>query len=240
MNFYLELTSAVVSYLLGSISFARIITYIFTSGKDITEHEIPVDGTNDSYKVISIGANSVSSLLGARVGMMVSVFDILKVFLPTLFFKLAYPEQPALYLIAATFGLIGHIWPIYYRFHGGSGFTAIMGGLFVIDPFAIFVTSIAGLLLGMVVFRNMVVATLSWIWLLIPWLWWRTNGSWEHILYGIAVNILFILAMVPEIRNVMAYREKGQTLEYAMGNLKSNPMGRGMLKIAKFFKVEVK
>jgi glycerol-3-phosphate acyltransferase PlsY len=240
MNIHLEIISAIMSYLLGSISFARIITYIWTSGKDITDHEIPVDGTNESYKVLSIGANSVSSLVGARAGMVVSFFDILKVFLPTLFFKLAYPEQPALYLIAATFGVIGHIWPIYYRFHGGSGFTAIMGGLFVIDPFAIFVTSIVGLFLGMVVIRNMVVATLSWIWLLIPWLWWRTNGGWEYILYGVAVNVLFILAMVPEIQNVMVYKEKGQTLEYAMGNLKSNPMGRGMLKIANFFKVEIR
>ena len=240
MDFYLEIISAVVAYLLGSISFARIVTYISTSGKDITEHEIPVDGTDESYKVLSIGANSVSSLLGAKFGMVVSIFDILKVFLPTLFFKLSYPEQPGLYLIAATFGVIGHIWPIYYRFHGGSGFTAIMGGLFVIDPIAIFITSIVGLFLGMVIFRNMVVATLSWIWLLIPWLWWRTNGSWEHILYSIAINILFILAMIPEIQNIMTYREKGKTLEYAMGNLKSNPMGRGMLKMAKFFKVEIK
>ncbi len=238
MDPYLVMLSATVSYLLGSISFARIITYIWTTGKDITDHEIPVDGTGESYKVLSIGANSVSSLLGARVGTLVSIFDILKVFLPTIYFKLSHPEQPALHLIAAAFGLIGHIWPIYYRFHGGSGFTAIMGGLFVIDPIAILITSIVGLFLGMVVFRNMVVATLSWIWLLIPWLWWRANGSWEYILYGIAINILFILAMIPEVRNLMKY--KGKTLEYAMGNLKSNPMGRGMLKIAEFFNVEIK
>jgi glycerol-3-phosphate acyltransferase PlsY len=240
MIVHLEIISAAVSYLLGSLSFARIITYIWTSGKDITDHEIPVDGTNESYKVLSIGANSVSSLLGARAGMVVSIFDILKVFLPTLFFKLAYPEQPALYLISATFGMIGHIWPIYYRFHGGSGFTAIMGGLFVIDWIAIFITSVVGLFLGMVVFRNMVVATLSWIWLLVPWLWWRTNGNWEYILYGVAVNVLFILAMIPEVRNIMSYKAKGKQLEYGMGNLKSNPMGRGMLKIAKFFNVEIK
>jgi len=237
---YLGIISAIVSYLLGSISFARIVTYIWTSGIDITDHEIPIDGTDESYKVLSIGANSVSSLLGARVGTIVSIFDILKVFLPTLFFKLLYPEQPALHLIAATFGLIGHIWPVYYRFHGGSGFTAIMGGLLVIDWISIFVTSILGLFLGLVVFRNMVVATLSWIWLLIPWLWWRSGGSWEHILYSIAVNVLFVLAMVPEIQNIKKYREQGKTFEYAMGNLKSNPMGRGMLKFAKFFKVEIK
>ena len=175
-----------------------------------------------------------------KAGMVVSLFDILKVFLPTLFFKLYFPEQPAYHLIAAVAGLIGHVWPIYYRFHGGAGFSAIMGGLFVIDWLAIFVTPIAGLFLGMVIFRNMVVASLSWLWLLIPWLWWRTDGDLAHILYAVAVNILFLLAMLPEYQTAMKYKKEGKSLEYGLGNLKSNPMGRGMLKIAKFFRVEIK
>jgi len=240
MSIYLTLFSAIISYLLGSISFARLVTYWWTSGKDISEHEIPVDGTTDRYKVVSVGANSAASLLGPKAGMAVSILDILKVFLPTLFFKLYFPEQPVYALIAATAGLIGHIWPIYYRFHGGVGFSAIMGGLLVIDWLAILVTPIAGLLLGMVVLRNMVVASLSWLWLLIPWLWWRTDGDLAHILYAVAVNILFLLAMLPEYQTAMKYKKEGKSLEYGLGNLKSNPMGRGMLKIANFFHVEIK
>lgn len=240
MSLFLGIASATISYLLGSISFARIVTYLWTSGKDITDHEFEVDGTGDSYKVLSIGANSVSSLLGTRAGTVVSLFDTLKVFLPTLYFKLVLPDQPALFLISATFGIIGHIWPIYYKFHGGSGFTAIMGGLLVIDWLALFVTPIAGLILGMVIFRNMIVATLSWIWLLIPWLWWRMDGDVAHILYGVAVNILFILAMLPEYKTAMKYKAEGKYLEYGTGTLKSHPMGRGMLKMADFFNVEIK
>jgi len=240
VNLYLGIISALVPYLLGSLSFARIVTYVWTSGQDITDHEFSVDGTGDSYKILSVGANSVSSLLGKKVGMIVSFFDILKVFLPTLFFKLTYPGQPYLYMIAATFGIIGHVWPIYYKFHGGSGFTAIMGGLIVIDWLALFVTPIVGLFLGMVVFRNLVVATLSWIWLLIPWLWWRMDGDVSYIFYSVAVNILFMLAMLPEYNTAMKYKAEGKYLEYGMGNLKSTPMGRGMLKIADFFHVEIK
>ena len=241
MNLSLLFLSAIVAYLLGSISFARVVTYLWTSGKQhVIDHEIPVDGTDERYKVVSIGANSVSSIFGPKAGMVVSIFDILKVFLPTLFFKLYFPEQPVYFLIAAVAGLIGHIWPIYYRFHGGVGFSAIMGGLLVIDWLAIFVTPIAGLLLGMMVFRNMVVASLSWLWLLIPWLWWRTDGDLAHIIYAVAVNILFILAMLPEYQTAMKYKKEGKYIEYGMGNLKSNPMGRGMLKIAKFFHVEIK
>jgi acyl phosphate:glycerol-3-phosphate acyltransferase len=240
MDMVLALLSAIIAYLIGSISFARLVTRWWASGKDITAHEIMVDGTQERYKVLSIGANSASSVLGARGGMVVSLLDILKVFLPTLFFKLYFPDQPACWLAAAAAGMAGHIWPVFYRFHGGSGFSAIMGGLLAIDWLAVLVTPVAGLLLGMVVFRNMIVASLSWIWLLIPWLWWRTGGDLAHILYALAVNILFLLAMVPEYRTAMKYKKEGKYIEYGLGNLKSNPMGRGMLKIARFFRVEIK
>jgi len=143
-------------------------------------------------------------------------------------------------LIAAVGGVLGHIWPIYYRFHGGSGFSAIMGGLLVIDWLAVLVSPIAGLLIGMLIFRNMIVATLSWLWLLIPWFWWRFDGDPIYISYTVVVNLLFVLAMIPEYRTAMKYKQEGKYIEYGLGALKANPMGRGMLKMAKFFKVEIK
>ena len=240
MEFGVVVLVLIISYLLGSISFARLVTRWWTRDKDVTDFEVSIDGTDESYKVLSIGGNSVSSVLGPKAGMTVGVLDILKVFLPTLLLKLLFPQQPVYALLAAVGGLIGHIWPIYYRFHGGSGFSAIMGGLLAIDWLAVLVCPIAGLLLGMLVFRNMIVASLSWIWLLIPWFWWRSGGDWAYILYALALNVLFILAMVPEIRMAQKYKKEGKYLEYGRGSLKSNPMGRGMIKIAKFFRVEIK
>jgi glycerol-3-phosphate acyltransferase PlsY len=240
MDPYIALLAIIIGYFIGSISFARLVTRLWTRDKDVTDFEIPVEGSDESYKVLSIGGNSVSSVLGPKAGMLVGVLDILKVFLPTFILKLLFPQQPAYALLAAVGGLIGHIWPIYYRFHGGSGFSAIMGGLLAIDWLAVLVCPVAGLLLGMVVFRNMVVASLSWILLLIPWFWWRSDGDWAYILYALILNVLFILAMVPEIKMALKYKKEGKYLEYGMGSLKSNPMGRGMLKIAKFFRVEIK
>ena len=239
MDPVIAIFSLLISYLLGSISFARLIVKLWT-GKNVTEFEVGVDGTEDKYKALTIGGNTVSTVLGAKGGMTVGILDILKVVLPTLAFKLLYPDQPAYMLIAAVGGLVGHVWPVYYRFHGGSGFSAIMGGLLVIDWLAVVVSPIAGLLLGMIVFRNIIVANLAWLWLLIPWFWWRTGGDAAHILYAVAVNVLFILAMIPEYKTAMKYKKEGKMIEYGLGNLKSNPMGRGMLKMAKFFKVEIK
>lgn len=240
MNLTIAILSAVVSYLIGSISFARLVTKWWSPGRDVTEFEITLEGTQESYKAISMGGNSVSSTLGPKAGLTVGLLDILKVMLPTLLFKLIFPQQPEYALLAALGGMAGHIWPIYHRFHGGSGFSAILGGLLVIDWLAALVSPIAGLFLGMVILRNIVAANLAWIWLLIPWFWWRTAGDPAHILYAVAVNILFILAMIPEARMALKYKREGKYLEYGLGSLKSHPMGRGMLKIANYFHVEIK
>ncbi len=234
------LLTFVVSYLFGSLSFSRLVTRWWSGGEDVTKFEVPVEGTGESYKVISIGANSVSSVLGPKAGMTVSLLDIFKVFLPTLLAKLLFPDQPIYMLLAAIGGLVGHVWPLYYRFHGGSGFSAIMGGLLVIDWLAVIVSPIAGLLLGMLVFKNMVVASLSWLWLLIPWFWWRSGGDADYIIYAFILNLLFILAMIPEIKMARKYEKEGKRLAYGLGSMKSHPMGRSMLKIAKFFHVEIK
>jgi acyl phosphate:glycerol-3-phosphate acyltransferase len=228
----------VMGYLIGSISFARLVTK-WWSGRDVTQVEISVDGAKDRYKVLSIGGNSVSSILGPKAGMTVGLLDIFKIVIPTLFCRI-YFNEPVYMLVVAAAGVAGHIWPIYYRFHGGSGFSPIMGGMLVIDPLAALLSPITGLLLGMLVFRNMIVATLSWIWLLIPWLWWRSNGDLAFILYAAVVNVMFILAMAPEIKIARKYAAEGKYLEYGLSSLQSHPMGRGMLKIARFFKVEVR
>jgi glycerol-3-phosphate acyltransferase PlsY len=239
LNSTTALLAFAVSYALGSISFARVIVRLWTR-KDVTEFSIPVEGTGERHKATSMGGNTVSSVLGAKGGITTGFLDIFKVIFPVLALKVLYPEQPLYQLIAALGGLLGHIWPIYHRFHGGSGFSAILGGLLVIDWPATFVLPVLGLLLGLAVFRNLIVANLAWIWLLIPWFWLRTDGDLAYILYAVAVNILFILAMIPEYRVAMQYKKEGKLKEYGLGNLKSNPMGRGMLKMANFFNVEVK
>lgn len=232
MEAHFALMVAVVSYLMGSVSFARLVTQIW-SGRDVTRFEIPVQHSDEHYKVLSIGANSVSSVLGPAAGMTVSLLDILKIVIPTLFCRLYFTGQPEYMLIAASAGLLGHVWPVYYRFHGGSGFSAILGGLLVIDPLAILVANLSGLALGMLVFRNLIVASLSWIWLLIPWFWWRSAGDVRFILFSLGLNIIFILAMIPEIQVGLKYKREGRELDYGLGTLTSNPMGRGMLKMAR-------
>ena len=125
-----------------------------------------------------------------------------------------------------------------FRFHGGVGFSASIGSLLVVDWLAVVVLPISGTLLGMLV-RNLVVASLSWLWLLIPWMWFRTQ-DWGYVIYALVLNILFIVAMLPEARKAIHYWKEGKLYEYGESVLLSTPMGRGMVKMASYFKFSIR
>lgn len=233
MELSIAILAGATGYLIGSISFARVVTARMAPGENIEETKIQLADAEGEYRTATIGANTAAGALGARTGGMVAMLDILKVLLPTLAFRLLFPQDPY-FLIAALAGMAGHIWPLYYRFRGGAGYSAALGGLLVVDPLAAVVTPILGWFLGLVILRSILVATLSWMWLLIPWMWFRTHDM-AYVWYAVTLNILFILAMIPQIKQAWKYYREGKLINYGKGYLQSNPMGRGMLKMAERF-----
>jgi glycerol-3-phosphate acyltransferase PlsY len=230
MDLPTALLAAVSGYLLGSISFSRLITRWFAPKEDIADLSVPVVGTDESAPVNIFGANAASMILGPRFGLLVALLDMLKVALPTLAFRLYDPDQ-AYFLVAAVAGLVGHNWPVYFRFRGGRGFSAIMGGFFVVDWVGALATPILGLFLGMVIIGSVPVAYVAWLWLMIPWLWLRTRDP-AHLAYAISINLIFVIATIPEMRTFARYRREGKLDAYIQGLMESSPRWRGMKKIA--------
>ena len=229
MEITILLAAVLLPYLIGSISFARIVSRIVAPDVDIHNVEMDIPGTDKKMKMRAMGGNTVSMKLGPRVGCTIGALDILKGFLPTLAFRLLYPEQPY-FFIAATFAMMGHNWPIYYKFKGGRGVSTFYGGFFAIDWIGALVTSTVGMILGMVVLRDMLVAFLAGLWLIFPWMWFTKEQPLYYMLYGLAVNLIFMIAMIPEIRDVIAYRREfgKEDLNVSMDH---SPMGRGMKKM---------
>lgn len=230
MNILLWIGAAAAGYLLGSISTARLFGRIFAPGVDFSRHDFVVDGTGViSFDVTS--ATNISQKLGPRYGCSVAILDMLKVFLPTLFFRLAFPALPC-YLATAAFGVVGHNFPLYHGFKGGAGLAPAFGGLLVVDWLAVPVTPVAGMILGFAVVRDAYAATVLWIFLLIPWLWFRTR-DWAHVAYAVVISASFIVSMIPMTRQYLKIRKKGQ--EAIVGFYEQNHMGRGLVKIGRLF-----
>lgn len=226
MDLQIALLAAVVGYLLGSISFARVIMGLVAPGEKLTGMELDT-GTGEKFEVETVGGTAVSLKLGAKYGMITALLDILKAAVPALAFKLLYPGMPY-YLITATMALVGHNWPIYYRFKGGRGLSPMYGGFLVVDWIGTLITSVAGMLLGLAVFRDVVLSYLLGPVLMIPWLWFWTRDPW-YVGYAVIVNILFLLAMIPEIRNYRKYKRQDIDMATAM---EATPMGHGIKKMA--------
>jgi glycerol-3-phosphate acyltransferase PlsY len=234
MSWSFALLAGLAGYLFGSISSARLVTRVFAPQADISKTEIGL--SDGGEKVVSdfVSATTVSMHLGTRLGFLTVVLDMLKIVIPTLVFKRLWADPPY-FLIVATTAMIGHIWPLYHGFKGGRGLSAVYGGMFAIDWIGVFATSVGGMLFGLLVVRDFVTAYMAGLWFIIPWLWFRTHDLY-YVAYGVAVNLIFILAMIPEMKQYIQLRREGRGADLSEV-MQTTGMGRGIYRMAKRFGV---
>ena len=136
-----------------------------------------------------------------------SVLNMLKVEIPTLIVRLWQPDE-AYYPVLAGAGVVGHAWPVYHRFRGGRGESPILGGLLVIDASGLLVTTGMGWLLGWMT-GNLLVLRWGFFRLMISWFWLRTHDL-PPVVYMVFVNIVYWIAMLPEIRQCFEFKGQDQ------------------------------
>lgn len=202
---------ALVGYLLGSISFARLVVRLFAPGKEMGQVDVRLPGTDVSFRSGAVSATAVNLQLGPRYGCLTSLLDMLKVAAPALALKLLRPEAPY-YLILAATGTIGHNWPLFYGFRGGRGMSTILGGMVVVDWVGILVTTSVSFVVGTLL-RSFYFANRLSILLMIPWLWFR-HWDYRLVAYAVAVNVINGIAIIPEARQMLRLRREGRLEEF--------------------------
>jgi glycerol-3-phosphate acyltransferase PlsY len=221
MNWLAVAGAALVGYLLGSISWSRIIARRVAPGTSIDMIEYPVPGTDEVFTSDSVSATAARVHLGTGYGVLTGLLDIAKVFLPTLVFRLVFPEWPY-YLFCAAAGLVGHDWPLFHRFKGGRGESAIVGGLLAIDPIGLVVAFGSSVVIGLMV-GHLLILRWAWLLLMIPWLWFQTHSE-LHVAYMIFVNIVYWWTMSPEL--LQYARMEGDPTQEEIGEFLA--MGEGL------------
>lgn len=220
MDLPLAAVAIVVGYLIGSLSSARLIARRFAPDVDVTRIVTHV-GDGIEFVSDSVSATVLRLKMGRRYGLLVSVLDMAKAFIPVLAFRLALPEQPYFVLVAAA-ALIGHNWPLYHRFQGGRGESVIIGSLLVFDPLGLVLMLAAGMLLGFLV-GNILVLRWGGFVLLVPWFL-VVAGSPAMAAWMLFADVVFTFAMIPELRQYLAMRRLAHNpsnediaKEYGMG-----------------------
>jgi glycerol-3-phosphate acyltransferase PlsY len=207
MNAVLVAASVIGGYLLGAVSFARIIGRIVIPDEDLRQLEVPIEGSERMFHATSISATTIRVKAGPKYGCLTSILDMVKAFAPTLALRLLFPGQPY-YLFCAASAVAGHNFPVYYGFRGGRGISPIYGGLFVIDWLAIPAATVVGGVVTTLVVRFVPLMYLGVTLMLIPWFWFR-YGDWPHMLYAGVVNVCFWTASIPELREFLHHRRQG-------------------------------
>jgi acyl phosphate:glycerol-3-phosphate acyltransferase len=195
-----------VAYLTGSVSFARLVARWRVRDADLHRAALTFHEGSAPVVVEGVSATSVAVRAGRRWGLLVSLLDIAKAMLVTALFGWLAPDGPA-DLVAATFVVVGHVWPIWHRFRGGFGVSPMIGGLLVIDPGALLATIVLGLLVGLVL-ADRLIAYDGWTLLLAPWFLF-VRGDPAAALYGVAITAIYWWAMRVEVTAHLARLRAG-------------------------------
>lgn len=125
MNALNSLLAIVVAYLIGSLSFAVIISRVM--------------GLADprSYGSKNPGATNVLRSGNRKAAVLTLAFDALKGYVPVVVALILAPRFGFGELTIGLVGLaafIGHLWPVFFRFVGGKGVATAAGVLLALNP----------------------------------------------------------------------------------------------------------
>jgi glycerol-3-phosphate acyltransferase PlsY len=119
--------SAICSYLLGSISFAIIITYLFTK-KDVRDSGSGNAGMTNVLRTVGVFP-AILTLIG-DLGKAVAAICVSRYLFSSLDIQNA--AQIGMY-VGGLFVLLGHIYPLFFKFKGGKGVLTCAGVFLVLD-----------------------------------------------------------------------------------------------------------
>lgn len=134
----LILVGSVIGYLSGSVLYAVHI------GKWLGKKDLRKFGSGNP------GFTNTTRVFGWKIGAFVLICDVLKAVIPTLIMFIIYwfslknvldahittRYNPAIFIyFAGFFAVLGHLFPVYYKFKGGKGIASLGGLLLIMSPF---------------------------------------------------------------------------------------------------------
>ncbi len=125
LAFFLPPLAALVAYLVGSLSFAVIVS----RAMGLSDPRTYGSGNPGATNVLRSGSKAAAVLT--------LVLDALKGYLPvalTVRFGPAHGLGEGTVALVALAAFLGHIWPVLFRFKGGKGVATAAGALLGIDP----------------------------------------------------------------------------------------------------------
>ncbi len=122
---FLPLLVALAAYLVGSLSFAVIVSRLM----GLSDPRTYGSGNPGATNVLRSGSKAAAVLT--------LLLDALKGYVPValvVFFGGRYGLGQGTVALVALAAFLGHLWPVFFRFKGGKGVATAAGALLGIDP----------------------------------------------------------------------------------------------------------
>ena len=182
----------IVSYLIGSISSAIIISKVLN---------LPDPRTHGSKNP---GATNLLRLGGKKIAAFVLFFDGLKGAVPV-FIGVYYGFGLTLLTLTALCAFLGHVFPVFFRFRGGKGVATYIGGLVAINFLAGLIFSIIWLVVAKVLKISSMSALIATV--LSPFYFYLITGDMESTLIIGLISLLIFYTHRDNIKRLINKEE---------------------------------
>ena len=182
---------AVIGYFIGSLNFGVIISRLY--GADIR-----TKGSGNA------GATNMMRVYGKKASILTFIGDISKTIVAVFLGRLLIFGYVGAY-VTGLFVIIGHAFPIYYKFKGGKGVAAISAFCLVTEPI-IFLIELAIFLIVLFGFKMVSLASIM-IALIYPYMLSMIVGPGPHIIVGFIASALVIFLHRKNIVRIFNHTE---------------------------------
>lgn len=190
---------ALCCYAVGNVNFAIAFSKLFKKS-DVRDYGSGNAGTTNMFRVY-----------GLRMGALTFVCDTLKgvacCLLARLIFGWSTAEGITAGYIAGLFAVLGHVFPVYYRFRGGKGVATSIGVLFSLQPiFALCL--VVPFFLAVILSDRVSVGSLLLAVFMIVWSWvvWRLQCDFGIIYNSIDAFCCLMMSLMYAV-SIFAHRK---------------------------------
>ena len=202
---------AIFSYFLGNISSARIVSK-FKHG-DVTKQGSGNPGTLNVWRAFGFWA-----------GVLTFIFDALKGVIATLVGYFLFPHiggnaEIALY-VAGIFVILGHFFPVCYRFKAGKGIATAIG-VFLVANWWVSLIAFVVMIVGMLLIKYASIFTLGFVIALsIVEICLTNPANWVNYIFIAGILLLVLFAHRANIKRLLTGKENKTELIKMLKHLK--------------------
>ena len=213
---------AAVGYLAGSVPFSRMVGERAAPGEDLSVSVMQVPGRNATVELHGYTPTSVKEHAGLRAMWVAIGLEAAKATVPTLLMRTLLPETPAA-AAAAAGAVAGHAAPVWNAFRGGYGATPMIGGLLVLDPVGLAVTTgVVSAGIGVTGKQQLMMA-----WPLSVPIWAAVRRRPDLLAYGVVANAVLWSRLGPQLRTNLRAWVSAADADGSGGGEVAAPQGQG-------------